>query len=125
MHKLPLTPEHREELIQAYWDLYKDVHGFRPRWLDFSRMTDEQLIELFDHLRESALAEDELNRMRVQEAVKQFEKVVEQAKGNTQDAIRWMHDAHGTGGDDAYLEYSLGLPYGYFKLRLVSEGGSL
>jgi len=30
-------------------------------------------------------------------------------------AIRWLHDAHDTQGDDEYLCFQLGLPYGYFK----------
>ena len=30
-------------------------------------------------------------------------------------AMRWVHEAEETGGDDEYLCYTLGLPYRYFK----------
>jgi hypothetical protein len=30
-------------------------------------------------------------------------------------ALRWVHEAEGSNGDDEYLCYLLGLPYGYFR----------
>ena len=30
-------------------------------------------------------------------------------------AIRWLHDAHGTDGDNEYLCFQWGLPYGYLR----------
>jgi hypothetical protein len=30
-------------------------------------------------------------------------------------AIRWIHEAEDTNGDDKYLAYTLSLPYGYFR----------
>ena len=30
-------------------------------------------------------------------------------------ALRWIHEAEETGGDDEYLCYCVGLPYGYFR----------
>jgi hypothetical protein len=30
-------------------------------------------------------------------------------------ALRWIHEAEGTTGDDEFLCYTLGLPYRYFK----------
>jgi hypothetical protein len=30
-------------------------------------------------------------------------------------ALRWIHEAEGTMGDDEYLCYTLGLPYMYFR----------
>jgi len=29
-------------------------------------------------------------------------------------ALRWIHEAEDTGGDNEYLCYTLGLPYRYF-----------
>jgi hypothetical protein len=31
-------------------------------------------------------------------------------------ALRWIHEADGSGGDDEFLCYLNGLPYGYFKI---------
>ena len=30
-------------------------------------------------------------------------------------ALRWIHEAEGTQGDDEYLCFTVGLPYGYFR----------
>jgi hypothetical protein len=30
-------------------------------------------------------------------------------------ALRWVHEAEETNGDDEYLCYTVGLPYGYFR----------
>jgi hypothetical protein len=30
-------------------------------------------------------------------------------------ALRWIHEAEGSNGDDDYLCYLVGLPYGYFR----------
>jgi hypothetical protein len=30
-------------------------------------------------------------------------------------ALRWIHEAEGSNGDDEYLCFCLGLPYGYFR----------
>ena len=33
----------RYEMETSIWDLFKEVHGFRPRHIDFNSMTDEDL----------------------------------------------------------------------------------
>jgi hypothetical protein len=35
-------------------------------------------------------------------------------------AMRWVHEAEETGGDDEYLCYTLGLPYRYFAVDAVT-----
>lgn len=40
----------RYTLEQSFWDLYKDVHGYRPRHLDLSDCSDEQLECMYDDL---------------------------------------------------------------------------
>jgi hypothetical protein len=34
---------------------------------------------------------------------------------NREMAIRWLHEAYETNGDTEYLEYNLGVNYGYFS----------
>jgi hypothetical protein len=34
-------------------------------------------------------------------------------------ALRWIHEAEGSNGDDEYLCYLIGLPYGYFRRETV------
>jgi SpoVK/Ycf46/Vps4 family AAA+-type ATPase len=40
--------------------------------------------------------------------------------GTLEDVIRWLHQAEETEGDESYLEYKLGVNYGFFaRLRAV------
>lgn len=41
----------REALEATVWDLYKDVHGMRPRFLDLSKMTEEELFRMIERLK--------------------------------------------------------------------------
>jgi hypothetical protein len=35
-------------------------------------------------------------------------------------ALRWIHEAEGSDGDEEYLCYLVGLPYGYFRVAEVA-----
>lgn len=48
--------------------------------------------------------------MRVQELMSSGAKSYEMA-------MRWIHEAEGTDGDDEFLCYELGLPYRYFVVK--------
>ena len=37
-------------------------------------------------------------------------------------ALRWIHEAEDTNGDDSYLAWTLGLPYMYFHKAVAQEG---
>jgi hypothetical protein len=34
-------------------------------------------------------------------------------------ALRWIHEAEGSDGDEEYLCFLVGLPYGYFRQPVV------
>lgn len=36
--------------VGCYIDVYKSIHGIKPRWMDFSQMTTEQIYEDLDHM---------------------------------------------------------------------------
>lgn len=109
----------REQLEATIWDAWKDAYGYRPRHLGIDSMTDEELkIQL-----EACCVEIERSeKARViaeQIAADDVEHVIlnlmmSGAKDRDM-AIKWLHDANDTQGDDDYLCYQLGLPYGYFK----------
>lgn len=40
----------RYELESYIWDCYKDVHGIRPRWINFSEMSTAEMQEMADNL---------------------------------------------------------------------------
>jgi len=106
-----------EELQCIYWDMYKDAHGFRPRHVDTTHWTEEMFVAEFEAL-ELAIRQEELQRAFDEgKASARFEARVDDLMANgakdAETAIRWIMDAEGADGDQAYAEYLLGLPYGY------------
>ena len=110
-----------EELQCIYWDMYKDAYGVRPRGIDTSSWTEDDFTSEFARMSEIIERENaERNRYEVQ-AVKDFEKRVQDLlEFRVKDyamALRWIHEAEETNGDDEYLAWTLGLPYRYFVKR--------
>lgn len=101
-----------EQLACTYSDFHKDVYGFRPRhtagWEVHSYK--EAIAELQVEA-ERVWAQDKIAQ---QNAIAAFEDLAK-SYGGVETAKRWQHQAYGTDGDDEYLCYHLGLPYGYFK----------
>jgi hypothetical protein len=44
-----------------------------------------------------------------------IEKIIALGAKDRAMAIRWIHEAEGSDGDDEYLCYRVGVPYGYIK----------
>ena len=116
------TWEDMTELEQAhctFWDMYKDAHGFRPRHIDTSTWTLEQFEAEFVELGETMKANDIAQGIEEAKAVEKFERrVAEMLSIGAKDmdmAMRWIHEAEGTQGDNDYLAWTLGLPYQYFR----------
>jgi hypothetical protein len=109
-----LTPLEQAQAI--WWDLYKDVHGVRPRGVDTSNWTLEGFnaqIQGLSIALEEVIAEE---RRAQQEAIRQFEARVDNllhTGTNRARVIAWLMDAEGTQGDTGYFEFTQGLPYGY------------
>lgn len=108
-----------EQAQSTFWDMYKDAHGFRPRHIDTSTWTLEQFEAEFVELGEVMKANDIAQGIEEAKAVEKFERrVAEMISIGAQDyamAMRWMHEAEGTQGDNDYLAWTLGLPYQYFR----------
>ena len=108
-----------EQAQATYWDMYKDAYGFRPRGVDTSTWTLEQFEEEFVILGQ-AIADAEIERKASEEnAIVVFkQRIADLIKLGAKDratAMRWIHEAEDTMGDDDYLAYTLGLPYRYFR----------
>jgi hypothetical protein len=106
-----------EELQSIYSDMYKDAHGFRPRHVDTFHWTEEMFVAEFEAL-ELVIRQEELQRAFAEgKAAARFEARVDDlmATGakDAETAIRWIMEAEGANGDQAFAEYLLGLPYGY------------
>lgn len=104
-------------------DLHKEAYGNRPRaefWLDWDSATADEKQQIWDSLIDIAQSEAERERQDQLDAEAAFERHVERTTrlvvGSTrEDAIRYMHDSFNTNGDVEYLEYLLGVRYGYLS----------
>ena len=108
-----------EQAQETYWDMYKDAYGVRPRGIDTSSWTVETFLKEFAYLGLVIEREEKARIAAEQNAVFSFEKRVSDlmfsgAKDRAT-AMRWIHEAEDTNGDDEYLCYTLGLPYMYFR----------
>lgn len=115
----------KEQLECIFWDMYKDAHGFRPRhMMDAIRSaTVEELRRDMDQL-QVIIADNERQREQEQaRAVEAFEirvqSLINIGARDRAMALRWIHEAEGTDGDDEYLCYTVGLPYRYFVKETV------
>ena len=108
-----------EQYSSIYWDMYKDAFGIRPRGIDTSAWTEADFQAEFKELGEIIDREEKIRVQAQENAMFSFEKRVDDliysgAKDRAT-AMRWIHEAEGTMGDDEYLCYTLGLPYMYFR----------
>jgi hypothetical protein len=112
-----------EQYACQYWDMHKDAYGVRPRCIDTSSWTEADfeaefviLAKTIDaNYKEQLIAEEKATidfEMRVQNLMTSGAKSYEMA-------IRWIHEAEGSDGDEEYLCFLVGLPYGYFRKETV------
>ena len=113
-----------EELQSIFWDLYKDAYGFRPRGISTHLWDEDKFNREFDFLQNEIARNEQARRAAEEQAAHQFEMRVQSilacgAKDRAM-ALRWIHEAEGSNGDDEFLCYLVGLPYRYFKVDKVS-----
>jgi hypothetical protein len=108
-----------EQYACTYWDMYKDAYGVRPRGIDTSSWTEADFEAEFVSLSKVIERESILRKEAEEVATIDFEMRVQSllvsGAKDYEMAIRWIHEAEGTDGDDEYLCYTVGLPYGYFR----------
>ena len=108
-----------EQYACQYWDMHKDAYGYRPRGIDTSSWTEADFEMEFASLGAVIQQEEVARKAAEAEAQHDFEMRVQRilacgAKDRAM-ALRWIHEAEGSNGDDEYLCFCLGLPYGYFR----------
>ncbi len=109
----------KQQLECTLWDAYKDAHGVRPRFMNMEVMSVE---ELKQELERCVVVIEENEKQRTideERASHDFEmrmlNLMMCGAKNREQALRWVHEAEGSDGDDDYLCFLLGLPYGYFR----------
>ena len=108
-----------EKMACQYWDMHKDAYGFRPRSIDTSTWTEAEFVAEFEQMGRVIEANECQRKESEAKAVQEFEhridKMLRIGAHDRAMAIRWIHEAEETSGDDEYLCYTVGLPYGYFR----------
>jgi hypothetical protein len=108
-----------EQYACTYWDMYKDAFGIRPRGIDTSAWTEADYVAEFKQLGEIIDREEVARKAAEAINLEKFERRVAElisiGAKNTDMAMRWIHEAEGTQGDNDYLAWTLGLPYQYFR----------
>jgi hypothetical protein len=113
----------KEQLESAFWDMYKEAHGFRPRHIRLDLCTEAEILQDLDRLQ--IIIEDNAVQRRAAEETAgiDFEmRVLGLMASGAKDremALRWVHEAEGSNGDDEFLCYLVGLPYRYFVVDKV------
>ena len=112
----PMTRQ--EELHSIYWEMFKDAYGYRPRGIDTSAWTEQRFAAEFEVLGEMIDKQEVQRRIAEHEAAHAFEMRIQSILAcgakDREMALRWIHEAEGSNGDDEFLCYLVGLPYRYF-----------
>jgi hypothetical protein len=107
-----------EQYACQFWDMYKDAYGVRPRGVDTTAWDEATFEAEFNYLQNLIAKNEQQRRIAEQEATVAFEQRVQElyASGakDRDMALRWIHEAEGSNGDDEFLCYLVGLPYRYF-----------
>jgi hypothetical protein len=108
-----------EQAQSTYWDMHKDAYGFRPRGIDTSTWTLEDFNREFESMSKVIEADEVARKAAEANATVVFEQriqsLIQTGAKDRATAMRWIHEAEGTQGDDDYLAWNLGLSYQYFR----------
>ena len=107
-----------EQAQEIYSDMHKDAYGFRPRF-DYSGWTLDKFNSQFELMGRIIEADNKVEKENQEKSAHDFEmRVLSLLQTGAKDramAVRWIHEAEGSNGDNEYLCFLLGLPYSYFK----------
>ena len=108
-----------EQYACQYWDMHKDAYGVRPRGINTTEWTEADFEAEFVILAQTIDANYKVQLEQEEKATIAFEmRVQELLMSGAKDyamVLRWIHEAEGSNGDDEYLCFLVGLPYGYFR----------
>lgn len=103
-------------------DLHKDAYGFRPSesfWRTWKTSTDAQKQSEWDRLAahmQLAMEQDAANhRTCIARLEDRIAQLIQCGAKDRAMAIRWLDEAYQTHGDTEFLEWNLGVPFGYLR----------
>lgn len=103
------TQEEKKETLMWISDLYKDVHGIRPRGYNFQEWSFDELTEFVNDLSDQAEADRKYEENMAKNAEIEFnnriQEVIDLGAGNRETALRWM--LQGDQGDEELDLYAV------------------
>lgn len=67
----------------THYEVYRDIHGIKPRWMDYDAMTTEEIQAEIDEMANASVREYE----------RDIEAAIEAGAPDRETAIRWMREA--------------------------------
>ena len=118
---------YRDELATIHYDMYKDVHGIRPRWYNYAEMTVEDLkaeLDRLDHQMEQVLEERKKEEKESEQAFKSTLAVCMKAGAKDErEALRWIiqEESLEHEQDIDHFLYNLGLLFTSYGSELKKD----
>lgn len=107
-----------QQLMDEYCDYHKDVYGVKARWIYEREVTVEEMKRMLDSLSREYRVQVEIERQRTaraEEAARaQIRTLMQYGAQDVAMAIRWLHEAQETEGDNRFLDFDMGCEYGFF-----------
>jgi hypothetical protein len=108
-----------EQAQATFWDMYKDAHNFRPRHIDTSTWTladfEREFAELGEIMKANEIEQKIAEAINTEKFERRVAEMLTIGARDSDMAMRWIHEAEGTHGDNDFLAWTLGLPYQYFR----------
>lgn len=124
MNDMTIDRTELEELMDDYCDFHKDVYGVKARWIYGQQVTVAEMKEMLARLEREYKAQVEEEKQRTAQAEEaareQIRILMQHGAKDVAMAIRWLHDAQDTGGDNRFLDFELGVEYGFIDSLLVN-----
>ena len=112
-----------EQYACQFWDMHKDAYGFRPRGIDTSSWTEAEFeaefVTLANEIESSYQAQLVREEIAQHDSEMRVLSLLQTGAKDREMALRWIHEAEGSNGDDEYLCFLVGLPYRYFAKETV------
>lgn len=107
--------EAREMNIECIINLYKSIHGIKPRWMDFDSMSDQELEDYLQRLGRESEEQLEFEAAQAEQARIRFDAhimgMMEDYGIDRETALRWEVQAYGDHADLEQVLWNWGIDF--------------
>ena len=123
-NEFKVTSDNRDEVLNVISDIYKEAYGIRPRHIDYSTWTNEELTGELECLSKVCQDNEDWEEMQAAAAYDEYEMAISKLIGvgaeDRPQAIKWLWDADDPMDVDHFM-YNRGLLYHPDVKVLVTE----